>query len=71
MWVVMNNVLNRVNQVKAVFDDNDVELTARRALDTIQIAKEKMKSGELSAEAFLGLKDLVLIAVQPANDWVN
>lgn len=60
-----------VERFANMIDEAGIEMTAENVLRCIEFAKQAMKSGECSVEAFYKAKEILLMKLECANEWVN
>jgi len=68
----MNNLMNDViESVRESFLASGLDLSPENALKAIEFARQKMKAGEISAEAFLKAREIILVSVPTPSDLLN
>ena len=68
----MNKVdLEQAEKFAKLIEDAGVEFTPENALKCIGFARDAMKAGECSVEAFYRAKQIILTQVEVTDKWVN
>lgn len=67
----MNSIDYVISVLNDRFEDFSVQLTGERVLSIIAISRAQMKTGEITEQQFLKLREVLLAAVEPANGFVQ
>lgn len=63
--------VQRAEAFAKLIEDSGLELTPENALKCIGFARDAMRAGECSVEAFYRAKQIILTQVEVTDKWVN